>query len=383
MFVKSLTSKDEVELVLNQATKIAREQILSGELRYGSGIENEFALFLILKEACVISGFRNDSVELVGGHKFPDVVFKDANIGLEIKGHRSGDRILGNSIMGSTPSLKSPIAIYLLVWNDSARKVIWRDYFDCVVGAEVTHSPRFVLKPDCSESESLFGDQEWQIGLASEVCLGSDGFKSEVILAKMRAKALAEGNIPWWITPADGGVEGPNGPAISQMAVVKYSKLDPALERPAFLKTLIIGFPEILGKSQSKFDSALVWSLMRKSVLITRDAFTAGGKIAVSIPQVCSREDLLVPQVFVTARNLLGGPHKVSSMDISEIWGLRLESSTSIGAHLNTLISKSGVSAHARSILHRNCECSTLSEEEFSRKISDWLLASFDPRTIE
>jgi hypothetical protein len=382
MIMKSLTSKDEVEHVLDATTKLAREKILNGELQYCSGVENEFALFLVLKEACETSGFQNDSIELISGHKFPDVVFKDANIGLEIKGHKSGDRILGNSIMGSTPSLSSPAAIYLLVWNDSARDVVWRDYFDCVVGAEVTHSPRFVLKPDCSESESLFGNQVGQIGNASEVCLGPGGFKSEVILAKMRAKALAEGNIPWWITPADDGVPKVNNPVTSQMAVIKYSKLNPKFERPILLKTMIIGFPEILGKSQAKFDSALVWGLMRKSVLITRDAFTAGGRVAVSIPQICSCEDLLLPQVLVTARNLLSGPHKVSSLDISEIWGIVADPSSSFTARLKTLMMQSGISAHAGSTLHHNCECSTLSDDDFSKKITDWLLDSFDPRTI-
>lgn len=380
--MNSLSSVGDVERVLERVTDLAASAIRVGELVYVDGSANERALFSLIQKACSIEGFDPKSAELVSGHKFPDVVFSEARIGVELKGHRKGDRILGNSIMGSTPSIENPTAIYLLAWNDFEKRVVWRDYFECVVGAEVTHSPRFVLKPTCSADESLFGKGSNQIGDASEICLGENGFRSEVILARMRAKALAEGNIPWWITPADDGVEGLNGPAMSQMAIVKYSKLDPLLERPAFLKTMIVGFPEILGKSQSKFDSALVWGLTRKSVLITRDAFTAGGKFAVSIPQVCSREDLLVPQVFITARNLLSGPYKVSSIDISEIWGLRLEFSASIGAHLKMLISQSGVSAHARSILHRDCECSTLSEEEFSIRISDWLLASFDPQTI-
>ena len=198
--MKFATTQTDVEKILSAAAELSRRLMESGDLVYRDGTKNEKALYEVIRSACNVEGFNPDSAELVGGHKFPDVVFADARIGVEIKGHVKGDRILGNSIMGSTPSLKNPLAIYLFSWNASENDVIWRDYFESVVGAEVTHSPRFVLNPKCEPEQSLFGEGSNQIGKASDICLGENGIQSEIILARMRANALAAGNIPWWIS---------------------------------------------------------------------------------------------------------------------------------------------------------------------------------------
>jgi hypothetical protein len=380
--IKRVTTINEVEAVLERTVAIANNFIASGALVYLDSATNEEALFCIIEMACIDEGFSSESVELISGHKFPDVVFRDAQIGVEIKGHRQGGRILGNSIMGSTPSLDNPIAIYLLAWNDAEKLVVWRDYFSCVVGAEVTHSPRFVLNPNCKVDESLFGDDDGQIGNASEICLGADGFKSEVILSKMRAKALAEGNIPWWISGDADDLKQSSDDAQRQLAIVKYSRLDASKERPALLKTLLIGFPEILGRSQIKYDDALVWSLLRKSVLITRDAFTAGGQQNVLISAICGQSPLTVPQVFIRAKSILESPANVMGSDISEIWQSSIVGNEEFLSELRNKYQSSGISAYASLVLHKQCSCSSTAAEDFAKSISEWILEGFDPKSI-
>ena len=125
-----ISGVQEVELVLQRTTQIANLAIQEGTLVYVDGKRNEDSLFELIQRACEAEGFSRDEAELISGHKFPDVVFDKARIGVEIKGHKQGDRILGNSIMGSTLSLADPVAIYLLAWNDSSKEVVWRNYFD-------------------------------------------------------------------------------------------------------------------------------------------------------------------------------------------------------------------------------------------------------------
>lgn len=378
----TVTGFGDVEKILTRTVFLANASIKAGILIYLDGAKNENNLFAIIQQAAVDEGFSRNEAELISGHKFPDVVFGKAQIGVEIKGHKQGDRILGNSIMGSTLSLSEPVAVYLLAWNDSTKEVVWRNYFDCVIGAEVTHSPRFVLKPDCSPEESLFGHGKNQIGDADEICLSAGGFKSDVILARMRAKALAEGNIPWWISSANDDEVFATEEAQQQMSIVKYSALSANGPRGEFLKTVLIGFPELFGKSASKYDSAAVWSLLRKNVLINRDAFTAGGKVLFDIPSICGVSQLALPQVFKRAKELFDSLYPVRLSEVEDIWQVKFKSPQAMLNLLRTRILDSGISEHKGSVLHDNCSCSEMSDVDFANLMIDWLLLGFQESSI-
>jgi hypothetical protein len=380
--VQLVSSKLEVEKILEIATRVAHNRIKNGDLVYGSGTETESALFGLIQEACESEGFDRESAQLISGHKFPDVVFRNARIGVEIKGHKKGDRILGNSIMGSTPSLENPIAIYLLAWNDARQEVIWRDYFECVVGAEVTHSPRFVLKPTCSAEESLFGKGINQIGEAGEICLGENGFKSEVILARMRAKALAEGNIPWWVSPADDEDLFATQVAQKQLSIVKYTSLPADSERQSFLKTLLVGFPGLFGKSKTKYDAPLVWSLLRRSILISRDAFSAGGQVERMIPAICDAAPLKLPKLFDRAKVLFDSTTTINKSDVEDMWQSSGLTDRELVEELRVRIQGSGIAAFQKTVVHDHCGCSHITEEDFARHLTNWLTENFNVHSI-
>ena len=372
----------DVERILSRTVSIANSAITNGSLAYLDGSSNEKSLFSLIQHACELEGFKRDAAELVSGHKFPDVVFEEAQIGVEIKGHKQGDRILGNSIMGSTPSLKNPSAIYLLAWNVANSEVIWRNYFECVVGAEVTHSPRFVLKPTCTPEESLFGVGENQIGRAEEICLGSGGFKSDVILAKMRSRALANGSIPWWINSVDEDKIFASQDAQRQLSIIKYSALSADGPRQSFLKTLLIGFPILLSRSGSKYDEAVVWSLLRKNILLNRDAFTAGGRISIKMDSLCAESPLKLPQVFKRTRDLFESPALVSLAEVEDIWQISIASPQLLLDQLRTRILTSGIGDHMTHVLHKDCSCRSTTEIDFSTRIADWLMEGLQEDSI-
>lgn len=377
-----ITGVQDVERILKRTVQIANSAIQEGAMVYIDGKTNEDRLFDVIRMACEAEGFSPDEAELISGHKFPDVIFAEARIGIEIKGHKQGDRILGNSIMGSTPSIANPIAIYLLAWNDSSQQVMWRDYFDCVVGAEVTHSPRFVLKPNCTPEESLFGHGDNQIGDAAEICLSESGFKSDVILARMRANALAEGNIPWWISSGNEDEIFAAEEAQQQLSILKYSALSADGPRSSLLKTILIGFPELLGRSGNKYDSAAVWSLLRKNILISRDAFTAGGRVHVQIPTICSASPVSLPQIFKRAKELFDSPSSVKLSEVEDIWQTKIKSPLVMLDQLRDRILYSGIDGQKASVLHENCSCSITSEIEFANRMANWLLEHFQADSI-
>ena len=382
--MKFVETQIDVEKVLTRAVGISIERIKSGDLQYRDGSRNEKSLYEIIRSACDSEGFDSNSSELIGGHKFPDVIFPAARIGVEIKGHIKGDRILGNSIMGSTPSIKNPLAIYLFSWNASENEVIWRDYFESVVGAEVTHSPRFVLNPKCEPTQSLFGNGPNQIGSASDICLGEDGFQSEIILARMRANALAAGNIPWWISKESESDYQPQIHQQGQLSIVKYSNLDSRQdgERASFLKTVLIGFPEILGKSVKKYDEALVWGIVKKGVLISRDAFTAGGRVNELIPEICNVEPVSVPQVLSRSRKILQSNSQISLTEIEEIWQETVSVEDDFRKILRNKMFDAGIGQHAKLTLHKNCGCSKLSDYQFSTHMITWLMNDFVTKSL-
>lgn len=375
--MQSITSQQEVEVILAATSEIANKKILQGTLVYADGAANENQLFAIIQEACEREGFSSGSVELISGHKFPDVIFSEAQIGVEIKGHKQGDRILGNSIMGSTPSIANPIAIYLLAWNDAEKVVIWRDYFDCVIGAEVTHSPRFVLKPTCSPEESLFGNDEHQIGSAAEICLGEGGFKSEVILARMRAKALAEGNLPWWISPKIDDEVNALQEAQQQLSIMKYTSLAADGERSSLLKTLLFGLPNLFSNSGTKYDEALTWSLLRKSVLITRDAFSGGGRAEVTIKSLCETSEVSLPRILKIARDNFSSSSTMRLTDVEELWQAPIDSPETLLSQWRIRMHTTNLARHKKTVLHEGCACAAISDVDFVNQLIDWLLGDF------
>lgn len=319
-----LESVEEMDMVLAKAVEIANFRIKTGKPKYltfDSPTANEKALYEIISEVCT-SEFTADSVRHIGGHKFPDIIFPFAQCGVEIKGHKSqSDYLLGNSIMGSMFSVENPKAIRLIVWSESSNSVGCFDYFDSVVGAEVTHSPRFRLKPGATIEERLFGIESSHLGTADEICLGSNGIDYEKILARMRVEALAKGNLPWWIS------EDYSMATSDDLSIVRISNLADS-DRLSLNSVATFIFPEVMGgKSSSKYRTVTAWAIATRGVLISRDNFSAGGKVSIEIKALCESHPFLVPKSFANGIFRLSRYFEVSISELRLYWnmpGLRI-----------------------------------------------------------
>lgn len=361
-----LKSIEEMDMVLTKAVEIANLRINSEEpqhLKFESPTANEKALFEIISEVCAIE-FTSDSVRHVGGHKFPDIIFPYAQCGVEIKGHKSqSDYLLGNSIMGSTFSIENPKAIRLIVWSEASNSVGFFDYFDSVIGAEVTHSPRFRLKPGASIEERLFGFESDHLGPVDEICLGGNGIDSERILARMRVEALAKGNLPWWISE-DYSMANSN-----DLSIARINNLIDS-DRFALESVATFVFPEVMGgKSTSKYRTVTAWAIATRGVLITRDNFSAGGQAEIEISTLCKRHPFKVPKSFANGVIRLSRNFEVSIAELRLYWNLPNLQIGSVVDEFRKLLHETNFDSVVESVSESLCSNCSASKSELNRDI--------------
>ena len=374
-----LKSIEEMDMVLTKAVEIANLRINSGapqHLKFESPTANERALFEIISEVVAIE-FTSDSVRHVGGHKFPDIIFPYAQCGVEIKGHKSqSDYLLGNSIMGSTFSVENPKAIRLIVWSEASNSVGFFDYFDSVVGAEVTHSPRFRLKPGASIEERLFGFESDHLGPADEICFGSEGIDYERILARMRVEALAKGNLPWWISE-DYSMANSNDLSIARVNNLSES------DRSALESVATFVFPEVMGgKSSSKYRTVTAWAIATRGVLITRDNFSAGGKADIEISALCNKHPFKVPKSFANGVIRLNRPFEVSITELRLYWNLPNLEKDNVVDEFRKLLLGINLDSVVEGVSESSCSICRVSKSELDREIRLFIESGLNVKII-
>ncbi len=374
-----LESVEEMDMVLAKAVEIANSRIKTGlpqHLKFESPTANEKALFEIIREVCA-KDFTADSVRHIGGHKFPDIVFPFAKCGVEIKGHKSqSDYLLGNSIMGSTFSIENPKAIRLIVWSEASNSVDFFDYFDSVIGAEVTHSPRFRLKPGAEIGERLFGVESDHLGTAEEICLGRNGIDFEKILARMRVEALAKGNLPWWIS------EDYSMAKSDDLSIVRMSNLAED-DRMSLESIATFVFPEVMGgQSSSKYRTVTAWAIATRGVLISRDNFSAGGKASIEIKSLCENHPFIVPKSFANGIVRLSRYFEVSISELRLYWNLPVLQIEEVVGEFRKLFSRINLDSVLESMSESSCSNCCASKSELEKEIRRFIESGLKLKVI-
>lgn len=285
------------EEILKIATQIGQQKIKAGIApTYSDSVVCEIFLVDLLKEAAKSLDIDPAFIKHHGGHSFPDVSLEFSGIGIELKGSSSNRKFNGNSVVASTmiPNLKK---IFLFYWIGSIGEIGYKDYFKCVSSPVVTHSPRFQLDIDLDPKDSMFGLTPDKVGDINDVIFGSNGIDSGKIIKWMADNAKKKGETPWWISTDESLPSGSTG-------LVKCTNLAPH-KRRAFMKSAFLAFPQIFDKtSRDKYNGLFEWAIVAKSVLSTRDDYSAGGKVAIRLPEFCTSQ-IEVPQVIKVAMESL------------------------------------------------------------------------------
>ena len=249
------------------------------------------------------------SIKLISGHKFPDII-ADKQYGVEVKA-TSGKKwkSTGNSVLEST-RVTGIERIYLFfgqLIDPAAFK--WRLYQNCLYEVAVTHSPRYLIDMELGSGETIFDRME----------IDYDTIRTaekpiEPILNYYRGKAK-RGEEPWWMGSPNDTI-----PFTVRLWCHLSSSEKRSLEIQAMAR-----FPEIFGKSSTKYQKLVVWMTTHHGVVTPniRDSFSAGGKVSIKIG---SRNYNSMPQVFGHLKEqlplVISEIESLSTEEIEQYWNI-------------------------------------------------------------
>ena len=217
-----------------------------------------------------------------GPHAFPDIIAKKY-FGIEVKTTKENKwSSTGNSILETT-RVDGVEHIYMFFGKLAGGVDIkYRPYQDCLYAIGVTHSPRYKIDMNLSEGETIFDKME----------ISYDELrKRKNPISKIKdyyKKQLKDGGELWWIDPQ---VEDK-----TVSPIIKPFRILSKIEQERFIIETMILFPEIFGRSQTKYERPAAYLITDYNSVSSslRDIFTAGGQVTISVNDI----DILVPKIF-------------------------------------------------------------------------------------
>jgi len=377
---RPLSTEKKVEALLTAACKEGNSRLGRRGIIYSDDSKkNERFIVEVLKSVAPSVGFAADSIKHLGGKVFPDVLIGDTRIGIELKGSLKGGAITGNSIYSGS-MVEDLEKVYMLFWiNDRTPKLGFRDYFDCVFDAKVTHSPRFALRIDLPAGESMFGTGPKQLGFEASDWLSGDSKYVERIVLEIRRRALERDEIPWWVVAnADGmsAIEVDDNGGLGGIRSLKGLGREASF---SFQKTLFLGFPEVLSGGPAAHSIAIGWAISQKSVIVNRDVFSAGGKRMVPLSKLGIKPKL--PGVVSNCADKLACDAKVSLQDLSSIGGTLFTSPSQVVRRFESALRKGNLLDYLFEHLTAT-EKSKVKRGAFVNSVTDYLVKQINPSTL-
>lgn len=372
------------ETLMNSLLGIACDegnaQLKTGNVRYSEdSARNEQFMVQLLRSAAEKFGINPEVVSHLGGHAFPDVHFSGSHFGIELKGSRKGRAITGNSIFSGS-MVENLKKVYLFYWiDDRDPKLGFRDYFECVFDAKVTHSPRFALQVDLPPEESMFGDNSKQLGFTAVDWLSGERKYVDRIVEEIRRRALERDEIPWWVQPegSDGnGFEPDSAAGLGGLRNLRQMGNEASF---SLQKTLFLGFPEVLAGGRAAHANAIGWAISRKSAIIGRDVFSAGGQRRLNLGSTLGAVTL--PAVIGNCATMINKSNLVSLNDLSEIYGQTFTSADQAIKRFRSTIKNNKDLEYLRDYLPLAKQAS-ISARELSSTIADLMADLIDPLTL-
>ena len=281
--------------MLVEACRLGKTVVYAG----ATEVEQEKHLVALMHEAATNLGFDPAQIRHIGGHAFPDVVIDGIGVGVEIKCTANHRNFNGNSVWGSTAE-SGLSRIYLMYWIREDMEFGYKNYFECVTDVVATHYPRFRLYLDATDKDRVFGSGAEKVGTEKEIIFGADGIQSEKILQWMRDKAIASGSTPWWIPLNNLAPTGSVGLRSLSETGAKDIRL-----KNEILKKCYLMFPEIICENGTdKYRNLFAWAIGRYGVMLSRDAFSAGGQRQIKLESLGSVK-VKVPAVVYKVKEAL------------------------------------------------------------------------------
>lgn len=265
----------------------------------------------VMTEIAVGTPFEN-SIELIGGQKFPDIVAKKY-YGIEVKTTTQNHwKTTGNSVLESTRVNDVERIFMLFAKLASPIEFRCRPYEEVLSEVVVTHSPRYLIDMNLEQGRTIFD----KIKMPYDTLRKKENpIKPIVNYYKSKLKA---GEELWWM-------DSENSNSASNIVIRIWNNL-PQSEKQDIKNRAMIYFPELFGNRSDKFNRVAVWLATRQSIVCPniRDLFTAGGKVDIIIGTKTYER---VPRIFLNLFNnlpkILENIMQISAVELSEYWEMK------------------------------------------------------------
>ncbi|KQC09476.1 MAG: hypothetical protein APR62_14160 [Smithella sp. SDB] len=302
------------ESLLNSGINIIQSAATKTPMRYCglsfSDFEKEvYNSLLISSKSTEFEG----TIQLVTGHRFPDIVAKQY-YGVEVKKTQQDHwRSTGNSVLETT-RVEGVKRIYLFFGKLVAPpKFKFRKYEECLYDIAVTHSPRYLIDMDLGQGNTIFD----KMGTEYDTLRNLDNPIKEVV--SYYRKIAKKGEEPWWMESGD------EVDAMLNPTVTLWSNL-PVEKQNHLRSEAMARFPEIFGRSQTKYQKFATWLAARYGIVDSslRDRFTAGGQQTIEINGTAYNN---IPKIFYylqkNAKAIIDIVSGLTIDDVRHYWDLK------------------------------------------------------------
>lgn len=284
----------------------------------------------VMTDLAVGTVFEN-SIELIGGQKFPDIVAKKY-YGIEVKTTTQNHwKTTGNSVLESTRVDNVERIFMLFAKLASPIEFRCRPYEEVLSEVVVTHSPRYLIDMNLEEGKTIF----------DKIKMPYDTLKKNEnpirpIVDYYKSK-LKPGEELWWMD---------NQTDVGGLKLRFWNNINKE-ERDKLLVLGMIFFPEIFGKTQDKFNRFAFWLVSKHNIVCpnTRDPFTAGGtNDFIFNTRVYQKVPRIFLNLFENIPNIIETIIQTSAFELSEYWETKTTDKTKIFDWVNL------VAEHAKKI---------------------------------
>lgn len=262
----------------------------------------------VMTDLAIGTAFEN-SIELIGGQKFPDIVAKNY-YGIEVKTTTQNHwKTTGNSVLESTRVDEVERIFMLFAKLASPIEFRCRPYEEVLSEVVVTHSPRYLIDMNLEQGKTIFD----KIKMPYETLRKKEN-PIRPIIDYYKSK-LKPGEELWWM-------DAENNSKPSSIVIRIWNNL--SLNEKKELKNRAMAyFPELFGNSSDKFGRLAIWLVTREAVVCpnVRDLFTAGGKDDYIVGKKTIHK---VPRIFLNlfdnVPSIIEIILQTSAFELSEYW---------------------------------------------------------------
>lgn len=264
----------------------------------------------VMSDIAIGTAFEN-SIELIGGQKFPDIVAKKY-FGIEVKTTTQNHwKTTGNSVLEGTRVEDVERIFMLFAKMASPIEFRCRPYEEVLSEVVVTHSPRYLIDMNLELGKTIFD----KINMSYDTLRKKDN-PIRPIVDYYKSK-LKPGEDLWWMDTENSNA--------SNFVIKTWGNLS-SNEKQEMKNKAMVYFPELFGNGNNKFGRLSIWLVTREGIVChnIRDLFTAGGKGSILVGKKTLTN---VPKIFLKLVEniafIYGTIVQTSSIELSEYWGIK------------------------------------------------------------